>query len=137
MDAARAQPRFVAMLLGMFSAMAFVLAAIGLYGVLAYSVAQRRRELGIRLSLGAARRHIIGLIVRHGLTLAASGIAIGLAAAPFLTRLMTSLLFETDARDLTTFVLAPLAFLAVALVASYIPARRATKVDPMETLRVH
>lgn len=135
MDDARAQPRFTMLLLSAFSATAFLLAAIGIYGVLAYSVAQRRRELGIRLALGAGRGDILGLVVRQGLTLAAVGILIGLAAAPFLTRLMAGMLFEIDARDLTTFVLAPLVFLAAALVASYLPARRATQVDPMEALR--
>jgi putative ABC transport system permease protein len=136
MDDARAQPRFTMLLLTVFSATAFLLAAIGIYGVLAYSVAQRRRELGIRLALGAGRADILGLVVRQGLTLAVAGIVIGLESAPFLTRLMSSMLFEIDARDLTTFISAPLVFLAVALLASYVPARRATQVDPMEALRV-
>jgi putative ABC transport system permease protein len=136
MDGARAQPRFTMLLLGAFSSIAFLLAAIGIYGTLAYSVAQRRRELGIRLALGAGRGNIVGLVVRQGLTLAVAGIAIGLVAAPFLTRLMASMLFETDARDLTTYILAPLLFLAVALIASYLPARRATQVDPLEALKV-
>jgi putative ABC transport system permease protein len=135
MDDSRAQPRFTMLLLGIFSATAFLLAAIGIYGVLAYSVAQRRHELGICLALGAGRGDILGLVVRQGLTLALAGIAIGLAAAPFLTRLMASMLFEVGERDLTTFVLAPLVFLAAALLASLLPARRATKVDPMEALR--
>jgi putative ABC transport system permease protein len=135
MDNERAQPRFTMLLLGAFSATAFLLAAIGIYGVLGYSVAQRRRELGIRLALGAGRGDILGLVIRQGLTLAAAGILIGLAAAPFLTRLMSSMLFEVDARDLTTFILAPLVFLAAALISSYLPARRATQVDPMEALK--
>jgi putative ABC transport system permease protein len=136
MDSSRAQPRFTMLLLGVFSATAFLLAAIGIYGVLAYTVEQRRHELGIRLALGAERGDILGLVVRQGLSLALAGIAIGLAAAPFLTRLMASMLFEVGARDLTAFTLAPLLFLVVSLLASYIPARRATKVDPMEALRV-
>jgi putative ABC transport system permease protein len=135
-DDARAQPRLIMLLLGAFSSTAFLLAAIGIYGVLAYSVAQRRRELGIRLALGAGRADILGLVVRQGLTLAVAGIATGLAAAPFLTRLMSSMLFEIAPRDMTTFILAPLIFLAVALGASYLPARSATKVDPMEALRI-
>jgi putative ABC transport system permease protein len=135
MDTSRAQPRFTMVLLGIFSATAFLLAVIGIYGVLAYSVAQRRHELGIRLALGAGRGNILGLVIRRGLTLTLAGIAIGLAAALFLTRLMASMLFEIGDRDLTTFVIAPLVFLAVALLASCLPAQRATKVDPMEALR--
>jgi putative ABC transport system permease protein len=136
MDGSRAQPRFTMQLLGIFSATAFLLAAIGIYGVLAYSVAQRRRELGIRVALGAGRGDILGLVVRKGLTLAIAGIAIGLAAALFLSKLISSMLFEVGERDPATFVIAPLVFLAVALLASYVPARRATKVDPMAVLRV-
>jgi putative ABC transport system permease protein len=136
MDASRAQPRFVMLLLGIFSATAFGLAAIGLYGVLTYAVAQRRRELAIRIALGAGKDNILGMVLRQGVLLAATGIVIGLAAAAFLTGLMKSLLFETGALDVTTFVLAPIAFLTIALLASYVPARRATKVDPMDALRV-
>jgi putative ABC transport system permease protein len=136
MDGERAQPRLTMLLLGAFSSTAFLLAAIGIYGVLAYSVALRRRELGIRLALGAGRGDILNLVIRQGLTLAAIGIVIGLAAASFLTRLMSSMLFEVDARDPTTLIFAPLVFLAAAFVASYLPARRATQVDPMETLRM-
>jgi putative ABC transport system permease protein len=135
MDNSRAQPRFTMVLLGIFSATAFLLAAIGIYGVLAYSVAQRRHELGIRVALGAGRGNILSLVIRRGLTLTLAGIAIGLAAALFLTRLMASMLFEIGDRDPTTFIIAPLIFLAVALLASYLPAQRATKVDPMEALR--
>jgi putative ABC transport system permease protein len=135
MDNSRAQPRFTMVLLGIFSATAFLLAAIGIYGVLAYSVAQRRHELGIRVALGAGRGNILSLVIRRGLTLTLAGIAIGLAAALFLTRLMASMLFEIGDRDPTTFIIAPLIFLAVALLASCLPAQRATKVDPMEALR--
>jgi putative ABC transport system permease protein len=135
MDNSRAQPRFTMVLLGIFSATAFLLAAIGIYGVLAYSVAQRRHELGIRVALGAGRGNILSLVIRRGLTLTLAGVAIGLAAALFLTRLMASMLFEIGDRDPTTFIIAPLIFLAVALLASYLPAQRATKVDPMEALR--
>jgi putative ABC transport system permease protein len=134
-DGSRAQPRFTLLLLGIFSATALALALIGIYGVLAYSVAQRRQEIGIRVALGAERADILLLIVRHGLLLAITGIAIGLIAALLLTRLMSSMLYKVDARDLTTFVLAPAVFLAIALLASYLPARRATKVDPAEALR--
>jgi putative ABC transport system permease protein len=134
-DSARAQPRLTMLLLGVFSVAALALAVIGIYGVLAYSVAQRRQELGIRLALGAERSDILRLVVRHGLTLSAAGIAIGLVAALLLTRLMSSLLYKVGARDPATFALAPLLFLGVALLASYLPARRATKVDPAEALK--
>jgi putative ABC transport system permease protein len=123
------------LLLVAFSAAALALAIIGVYGVLAYSVAQRQHELGIRVALGAERADILRLVVRQGLLLAGAGVAIGLAAALLLTRLMSSLLYRIGARDLTTFVLAPLVFLGIALLASYLPALRATGTDPMEALR--
>lgn len=135
MNGSRAQPRLTMMLLGVFSATALVLAAIGLAAMLAWSVVQRRQEMAIRLALGADRRDIRWLVVRDGLALAATGIAIGLLAGLLLTRLMASVLYKTSARDLSTFALAPLVFFGIACLASYVPARRATKVDPMETLR--
>jgi putative ABC transport system permease protein len=134
-DSSRAQPRFTLLLLGIFSAAAVVLAVIGIYGVLAYSVAERRHELGIRLALGAERADILRMVVRRGLMLASAGIAVGLIAALALTRLMSSMLYKVGARDLMTFALAPVGFLCIALLASYLPARRATKVDPAEVLR--
>lgn len=134
-DSSLAQPRFTMLLLGVFAAAALALAVIGIYGMLAYSVAQRRHELGIRVALGAERAHILRLVVGEGITLAIAGIAIGLAAAWFLTRLMSSLLYQVRARDLFTFALAPVVFLAIAVLASYLPARRATRADPMEALR--
>jgi putative ABC transport system permease protein len=137
MDSSRAQPRFTMLLLGVFSAAALALAVIGIYGVLAYSVTQRRQELGIRLALGAERGNILGLVVRQGLMLAGVGIAVGLVAALFLTRLMSSLLYKVGVLDLTTFALTPLAFLVIALLASYLPALRATKVNPVEALRAN
>ena len=139
MDGSRAQPRFILMLLGVFSAAALVLAIIGIYGVLAYSVAQRRQELGIRLALGAEKSDILRLVVGYGLTLAGMGIVIGLVFALALSWVMASVLsgvlYKISARDLTTFAIAPLVFLLIALVASYLPARRATQVDPNEALR--
>ncbi|HKT68755.1 MAG TPA: FtsX-like permease family protein, partial [Terriglobales bacterium] len=135
MDSSLAQPRFTMLLLVAFSAAALALAIIGVYGVLAYSVAQRRHELGIRVALGAERADILRLVVRQGVLLAGAGVAIGLAAALLLTQLMSSLLYRIGARDITTFVLAPLAFLGIALLASYLPALRATRTDPMEALR--
>lgn len=135
MDGSRAQPRFIMLLLAVFSATVLGLAAIGLYAVLAWSVAQRRQEIGIRLALGAERSAVLWAVVRQGLVLAVAGIAIGLAAGLFATQLMASALYRTSARDLTTFALAPLVFLGIALLASYLPARRATKVDPLEAMR--
>jgi putative ABC transport system permease protein len=139
MDSSRADPRLFLTLLGVLSAMALVLAIIGIYGVLAYSVAQRRQELGIRLALGAEKADILRMVVGYGLKLAVIGIAIGLVVSLALSWVMAStlagLLYKISARDLTTFVLAPLAFLLIALVASYLPARRATEVDPNEALR--
>jgi putative ABC transport system permease protein len=135
MDSSRSQPRFTMLLLGVFSATALALAVIGIYGVLSYSVAQRRQEFGIRLALGAEQANILRLVVRQGLMLTISGIAIGLTAALLLTRLMSSMLYKVRTLDLATFLLTPLVFLSIALLASYLPARRATKVDPVEALR--
>jgi len=134
-DRSRAQPRFTMLLIGIFSATALALAVIGIYGVLAYTVAQRRQELGIRLALGAQRVDVMRLVLRQGLTLAIAGIGIGLVAALLLTRLISSMLYQVGTHDLTTFALAPLIFLCIALLASYVPARSATKVDPTEALR--
>jgi putative ABC transport system permease protein len=135
MDSSRSQPRFTMLLLGVFSLTALALAVIGIYGVLSYSVAQRLQEFGIRLALGAERADILRLVVRQGLVLAITGIALGLIAAVFLTRLMASLMYKVGTLDLTTFILTPLVFLCVALAASYLPARRATRVDPVDALR--
>jgi putative ABC transport system permease protein len=139
MDTSRAQPRFTALLIGLFSAAALILAVVGIYGVLAYTVAQRQQELGIRLALGAEKSHIFRLVVGQGLTLTAIGIVAGwitsLILAWIMTRFLDKLLYQTASRDLATFVLAALIFLAVALAASYLPALRATRVDPTEALR--
>ena len=135
MDAGRAQPRFTMLLLAVFSIAALALAAIGLAAMLAWTVVQRRQELAIRLALGARRSDILWLIVRHGLLLAFGGIALGLAAGLLLTRLMASVLYKTSAHDLSTFAFAPLVFLLIAWLASWLPARRATRVDPIDTLR--
>jgi putative ABC transport system permease protein len=131
----RTQPRFTLVLLGAFSATALALALMGIYGLLAYSVAERRQEMGIRLALGAHRADILLLIVRKGLQLTVAGVTVELVAAFMLTRLMASMLYRAGTHDLATFVLAPLVFLGVALLASYLPARRATKVDPAQALR--
>ena len=127
--------RFETFLLGTFGALAFLLTAVGLYGVISYTVVQRTREMGIRIALGADRTAILGMVVKKGALLACTGALIGLAAAFLLTRLMASLLFGVGPTDPLTFVSVPIALITVALFASYIPARRAAKVDPMVALR--
>jgi putative ABC transport system permease protein len=135
MDASRSQPRFTMLLLGVFSATALGLAILGIYGVLSYSVAQRRQEFGIRLALGAEHADILRLVVRQGLMLAITGIIMGLVAALLLTRLMSSMLYHVGSLDVATFLFTPLLFLCIAIFASYLPARRATKVHPIEALK--
>ncbi len=130
-----AQPRFTTSLLGGLSLTALILAIVGIYGVIAYSVAERTQEMGIRLALGAARGDIFRLVLRQGLALASVGIVIGLAAALALTRLMESLLYRVSVTDPLTFGGGAVLFTLVALLASYVPARRATKVDPVVALR--
>jgi ABC-type antimicrobial peptide transport system permease subunit len=122
-------------LLAVFSSIALVLVIVGIYGVIAYSVAQRKRELGIRLALGAQKSDILQLVVGQGLTLAVIGTVIGLAVAVPLTRFISSLLYKVGVWDFATFALSPLLFLLIALFASYLPARRATQVHPTEALR--
>jgi putative ABC transport system permease protein len=127
--------RLSCVLLGIFAGIALALASVGIYGVLSYLVTQRRHEIGIRIALGAERRDVLNLVVGQGLRLAILGVGIGLAASLFLTRFLGSMLFEVRSTDPLTFVLVPLTLITVALLACYIPARRATKVDPMVALR--
>jgi predicted lysophospholipase L1 biosynthesis ABC-type transport system permease subunit len=134
-DASLAQQRFSLWLLGLFAAIAVMLAAVGLYGVLAYLVAQGTREIGIRLALGATSARVLGLVLAQGLTLAAIGCGIGLAAALALGRLIVGLLYGVPATDPSTFIVATLGLGLVALVASAVPALRAARVDPMTSLR--
>ena len=132
---ATAPQRFSTALLTAFAAGAVLLAAIGLYGVLAFGVAQRTREIGVRLALGATRSEVLGLVVRQGMTLAAIGLAIGIAGALATTRFMTSLLYRTEPHDVSIFAAVPVVLAIVALLACYLPARRAANVEPMVALR--
>jgi len=122
-------------LLGLFGVSALTLAAVGLYGVLAYSVTQRRREIGVRMALGAQKKSVLGLVVGSGMRLVVGGMILGLGGAAVLTRVMTSLLFEVAPFDPLTFASIPILLSVVALLACWLPAHRATKVDPMEALR--
>ena len=135
MDASLARRRFSMLLLGLFAGLALALGSVGTYGVMAYQVSQASRELGIRLALGATPRVLLGFVLREGLGLAAWGVAAGLGAAFALTRVMRSLLFGTAATDPMTFLCVPGLLLLAALVACYVPARRAAAVDPVASLR--
>jgi putative ABC transport system permease protein len=128
-------PRFNAMLLALFAAIAVVLAAIGIYGVIAWSVARRTHEIGVRMALGAARADVWRMVIRQAATLALTGIALGLGGAFAITRLLATLLFGTSATDPLTFAIVAAGLLAVALLAAFIPARRATRISPMVALR--
>ena len=130
-----AQPRFNMMLLGCFAAVAMILAAIGIYGVIAYSVAQRTKEIGIRMALGAQKIDMMTMVLRQSLTIVAIGLVIGLISALGATRLMSALLFGVGANDVTTYLIVVLLLGVAALLASYLPARRAMAVDPMVALR--
>jgi putative ABC transport system permease protein len=122
-------------LLTVFGVLALLLSAIGIYGVMAYSVAQRTREIGIRMALGAQKANVLSLVARQGLVLVGSGVVLGLGAAFLVTRLMVSLLFGVTAADPMTFAVTSLLLVGVAVLASYLPARKATKVDPLIALR--
>jgi putative ABC transport system permease protein len=130
------QSRYRGVLLGIFAIVALILAAVGIYGVIAYAVSQRTRELGIRIALGASKRDIFRLVVWQGMILSVIGVAAGVGASLALTRFLSSLLYGVSSTDPLTFTGVVLLLIGVALLACSIPARRAMKVDPMVALRV-
>jgi putative ABC transport system permease protein len=134
-----AQPRFRTVLLGVFAGLALLLAAVGLYGVMAYNVTQRTHEIGLRMALGAQRGDVLKLVLCQGMTMTVLGVVVGIAGALALVRamsqVMAQMLFGVQAMDPATFVAIPVVLLAVALLACLIPARRATRVDPLQALR--
>ncbi len=131
-----ARTSFTLVMLAVAAGMALLLGLVGIYGVISYSVSQRTREVGIRMALGAGRDKVRGMFLQHGFVLAAVGVACGLAASFAVTRLMSTLLFEVSPIDPITYLLVSLVLIAAALLASYLPAHRATAIDPMEALRV-
>jgi len=129
------RPRFLSLLLGSFSAIALALAAVGIYGVMAYSVTQRTQEIGVRVALGATTTNVLAMVVGHGLRLTLIGLGTGLAGAFLLTRVMASVLYDVRATDPSTFGGVAILLLLVGLTACFLPARKAAKVDPMVALR--
>jgi ABC-type antimicrobial peptide transport system permease subunit len=130
------QPRFTTLVMSLFAGVAFALAGLGLFGVLAYTVEQRRREIGVRVALGADKREIFRLIIGNGMTLTLAGVGIGLPAAWLATRLMGGIVSGADSVDPLAYVAVIAMVTASALLASYLPARRATRVDPLVALRI-
>jgi ABC-type antimicrobial peptide transport system permease subunit len=132
---AMAPTRFTLTLVSVFAVLALILAAIGLYGVISYSLRQRTQEIGVRVAFGAAEKNIVGLVMSHGLFLTLCGMGLGLIVAFVVTRMASSLLFGVTATDPLTFVGIPFLLAAITSVASYLPARRATRIDPVHALR--
>jgi putative ABC transport system permease protein len=128
-------PRVTTILLSLFAGLAMLISACGIAAVMALAVSQRRSELGLRMALGASRAGLVGMVVRQGLTLAVLGTLIGIAGAAVLSRLLSSLLFATSPTDLATFVGVAVVFLSVAAIASFVPARQVTAIDPLAALR--
>jgi putative ABC transport system permease protein len=128
-------PRMGAALLAFFGALALLLASLGVYGVLAFSIARRTREIGIRMALGADRRRVFALVIREGMMLVGIGLALGLGAGFYASASIGRFLYDVSPRDAATFILVPCALAAVALVACYLPARCAMRVDPTTALR--
>jgi ABC-type antimicrobial peptide transport system permease subunit len=135
MERAQARPRFLTLLLSLFSVTALAIATVGIYGVVSYSVARRTKEFGLRMVLGAQGGDVLGLVMKQGAGMVVVGLVAGLVVAFALTRLMASLLFGVAPTDLATFASVTVVLAGVALAACYVPARRATRVDPMQTLR--
>jgi predicted permease len=135
LSSAQARPRFLTLLLSLFSGIALVIATVGIYGVISYSVARRSKEFGLRMALGARPTNILGLVLKQGVLLTGIGVVGGLIAALILTRLMASLLFGVTSTDPVTYLGVSVLLAAVAIIATYIPARRATQVDPIKILR--
>jgi putative ABC transport system permease protein len=127
--------RFPALLISIFAVVALLLASIGIYGVVSYSVSQQTHYIGVRMALGASPSDILRMVLKQGLVLAVAGVVIGVVAALGLMRLLRTLLFEVSTSDVTTFAIVTSTLFVVALVACYLPARRATKVDPLTALR--
>jgi putative ABC transport system permease protein len=130
-----ARARFNSTLLTIFSIVALVMAAVGIYGVMSYAVLQRTHEIGVRMALGAQRRDVLKLILRQGVLLALTGVLVGLAGSFGITRIISTLLFDVAATDRTTFAAVAIGLFAITFLASYLPAWRATKVNPLEALR--
>jgi ABC-type antimicrobial peptide transport system permease subunit len=130
-----AKPRLYAIVLAGFAAFATLIAGVGLFGVLSYTVAQRTREIGVRTALGATRRDIVTLVVRQGAAVAAAGLAVGIVGALMLAGTLTTFLYGVTTHDLISFTAVPVVLLLVAIVACYVPARRAASVNPLLTLR--
>ena len=130
-----ARPRIVAVLLTAFAVIALALASVGVYGVMAYSVAQRTQEIGVRMALGATAESVFGLVIGQALRLVGVGVAAGLVCAAALTRLLATLLYETEPLDPATFIVTAVLLAVVATLASYIPARRGTRIAPVQALR--
>ena len=135
-DATIARPRVIAVLLTAFAVIALLLAGVGVYGVMAYSVTERTHEIGVRMALGATRESVMSMVVGQAARLVLAGIAIGLLGAVALTRVLASLLYDTDARDPWTLGLTALVLLSVALLAAMVPALRGTRIMPIQALRV-